>query len=85
MTAYRMDDFQEDEEDLDDLDLEPEIHDSKEQNIESKMQSDDAAVLGEVIEPRPVEIAKEKVEVKTEKVIFKTKCQLLQEESDNGT
>ncbi|RVE44599.1 hypothetical protein evm_010737 [Chilo suppressalis] len=88
MTAYRMDDFQDDDDDLDTIDLEPEAREpvANDPKEKEKELNDDAAVLSEIVEPRVAEVTKKSndVEVKTEKSLFKTKCQLMQEESENG-
>ncbi|CAG9789094.1 unnamed protein product [Diatraea saccharalis] len=86
MTAYRMDDFNYDDEEMD-IDLEPE---AREPAIDTstdkeKVLNDDATILSEVVEPKVIEVTKNtEVEIKTEKSVFKTKCQLMQDESENG-
>lgn len=86
MTAYRVDDFEE-EEDFDSSELEPEhrgIGDTDSAEISS---SEDRSLLSEVVEPKLAETTRRKsipIEVVTEKMNFKTKCQLMQEEIDNG-
>ncbi|KAL4719332.1 hypothetical protein ACJJTC_013512 [Scirpophaga incertulas] len=85
MTEYRMDDFEEDEEDLDSSELKPEPKSEEEPKEPEDKVVNDTAVLGEVVEPKLAEAVKEKVKEppKTE-VAFKTKCQLMQEERDNS-
>ncbi|XP_064073911.1 uncharacterized protein LOC113401222 [Vanessa tameamea] len=86
MTAYRVDDFEE-EEDFDSIELERE-HRAESGPLSAEVSSnEDSSLLSEVIEPKPAETTRRKlipVEVVTERVNFKTKCQLMQEEIDNG-
>lgn len=86
MTAYRIEDFEE-EEDFDSIELEPE-HRAGDAPVSTEVSSsEDSSVLAEVIEPRLAETTRRKampVEV-TQRTNFKTKCQMMQEESDNGT
>lgn len=84
MTTYRIDDFDEDE-DFDSLEVEVE-HRAGELVSTEMSSSEDSSVLAEVVEPRLVETTRRKtipIEI-TEKRNYKTKCQLLQEEIDNG-
>ncbi|KAL0819872.1 hypothetical protein ABMA28_007892 [Loxostege sticticalis] len=89
MTAYRVDDFQGDEdEDLDSVEQEAEPRETiLIQNLEDKAVGDDASVLAEVVEPKQADTTRKTekpVEVKTETSVFKTKCQMMQEEIENG-
>ncbi|XP_063831607.1 neurogenic locus notch homolog protein 1 [Ostrinia nubilalis] len=89
MTAYRVDDFQEDDdEDLDSIDQEAEPRETiLIQNLEDKAIGDDASVLAEVVEPKLADTtrkAENPLKVKSKNEVFKTKCQMMQEESENG-
>ncbi|XP_059058211.1 uncharacterized protein LOC131851703 isoform X2 [Achroia grisella] len=86
MTTYREDDFDDDEEEeLTDIENQNQQDESKDDNVKSE-DEDSATVLSEVVEPR-TDIARtvdKPLEVSDEKVVFKTKCQMMQEESENG-
>lgn len=84
MTAYRVDDF-EDEDDFESIEVDDE-HSAGEPVSTEVSSGEDSSVLAEVVEPRLVEITRRKtipIEI-TERRNYKTKCQLLQEETDNG-
>ncbi|CAH2094330.1 unnamed protein product [Euphydryas editha] len=86
MTAYRVEDFEEDE-DFDSAELEPEHRGISDTISAEASSSEDSYLLSEVVEPKPAETTRRKsipIEVITEKINFKTKCQLMQEEIDNG-
>ncbi|XP_050354071.1 uncharacterized protein LOC126775931 isoform X2 [Nymphalis io] len=86
MTAYRVDDFEE-EEDFDSIELEREHRGDSEHLSAEVSSNEDSSLLSEVVEPKLAETTKRKlipVEVVTDRVNFKTKCQLMQEEIDNG-
>lgn len=90
MTAYRVDEFQEeDEEDIDSIEQEAEPKEIQaiQEDIMDKPVGDDASVLTEILEAKPADTTHKKVEqleVKADKLVFKTKCQLMQEDSENG-
>lgn len=89
MTAYRVDEFQEeDEEDIDSIEQEAEPKEIQaiQEDIMDKPVGDDASVLTEILEAKPADTTKkvEQLEVKADKLVFKTKCQLMQEDSENG-
>ncbi|XP_075983106.1 uncharacterized protein LOC142981232 isoform X2 [Anticarsia gemmatalis] len=90
MTAYRVDEFDDNEEDLD-LEIEGREDESLEKDQE---QGDEPLLISEVVEPKaadttrrmekPLEVSTEKKAVYGDKFVFKTKCQLIQEEIENG-
>lgn len=78
MTSYRVEEF--DEEDEDDADLEP-------QSREAADMSEGAMLVSEVVEPRVSQTTRtddRPVEIATDKVAFKTKCQVLADEAEKG-
>lgn len=91
MTAYRVDDFDDDEEDdvEDDLELEAEVRDeeSLDKLLQQTSEKDEPVVVSEIVEPRLAETTRKfekNLEVNVDKLIFKTKCQMMQEEIENG-
>ncbi|KAJ2942048.1 hypothetical protein O0L34_g10965 [Tuta absoluta] len=99
MTAYKVEEFPEDyeEEDLDegieskDLQLEGRDLDEAIRSKPMEGSSDtpkDDTIIAEVIEKKPVDTTRkteQSIEVlKKEKLVFKTKCQIMQEEVENG-
>ncbi|XP_072930127.1 uncharacterized protein [Epargyreus clarus] len=89
MTTYRVDEFEEDEEEFDIAELEAEhrMLGSEPSSTEEVMSRDDSSVLvSEVVEPKPADTTRRKEEplLVAEKIVFKTKCQLMQEEIENG-
>lgn len=86
MTTFREDEFDEEDEDLDTIELGPE-HKGGDDPISTEVaSSEDTSVLSEVVDPKLAETTRKNfdpVEV-VEKISFKTKCQLMQEEIDNG-
>ncbi|XP_049878032.1 uncharacterized protein LOC126375196 isoform X2 [Pectinophora gossypiella] len=85
MTAYRVDEFEEDDEELD-LDLDSEAREIQGSSSEVP-NKEDTIVVGEVVEPKPADTTRrieKPLEVSAEKIVFKTKCQLMQEEIENG-
>lgn len=92
MTAYKDEEFEDDNEEFGlDFDIE-----SKEDGIFEKEedQKDDPVLVSEFIEPKtadatkktdkPLEISTEKKTFNVENILFKTKCQMMQQEIENG-
>ncbi|XP_045484188.1 uncharacterized protein LOC110992009 isoform X1 [Pieris rapae] len=79
MTTYRIDDFNDDIEDFDSNEL-------LDQNDEpASTESEDTSVLTEAVEPRIAQTTKKDVPIVVrERPVFKTKCQMMQEEIENG-
>lgn len=92
MTVYRLYDSVEEEEDIDNEEnlqqASREQEDRTESNYHKKTDDEELAVVSEVVEPKVAEITKQVpdklFEVHTEKMVFKTKCQLMQEDVENG-
>ncbi|CAG9565233.1 unnamed protein product [Danaus chrysippus] len=84
MTTYRVDDFEEQDE-VDSIELEAE---HREGNDLQDVSSEDSSVLSEVVVPKLAETIRKTQPVLvtpvSEQTGFKTKCQLMQEEVDNG-
>ncbi|GBP12843.1 Papilin [Eumeta japonica] len=84
MTTYRIAEF-ENEDDLDDSEMEQE---SREEQEPSTKEDADAVTRTDVIDVKPAELAKDRIErpieVATEKLLFKTKCQLVREEAEHS-
>lgn len=86
MTTFREDEFDEEDEDLDTIELGPEHRGGDDPISTEVASSEDTSVLSEVVEPKLAETTRKNfdpVEV-VEKISFKTKCQLMQEEIDSG-
>lgn len=88
MTAYRGDEFDDDDED-DDFELEAEVREdeSLDNILEHTKDSDEPVLVSEVVEPKAADttrILEKNLEVNLDKFVFKTKCQLMQEEIENG-
>lgn len=90
MTTYRVEEFEDEDEDIEAVDFqnlseEKTAELSTEHHKEKQEQSADRA---EVIEPKIAKTAIPKqdkpVEVSVDKVVFKTKCQHMQEEIEKG-
>ncbi|XP_045503033.1 balbiani ring protein 3 isoform X1 [Colias croceus] len=82
MTAYRVDEFDDDIEEFDSLELLEQHNDG----ASTEGSKEDTSVLAEVVEPK-VEVTRRKelpIIVHKEKVAFKTKCQMMQEENENA-
>ncbi|XP_045777097.1 kielin/chordin-like protein isoform X1 [Maniola jurtina] len=87
MTTFREDEFEEEDEDFDNIEQGPEHRGGDDPLSTELSSSEDTSVLSEVIEPKLAETTRKNitpVEVVAEKNSFKTKCQLMQEEIDNG-
>lgn len=86
MTAYRVDEFDDDLDDDEDIDLESEGR--EEESLDKILeQKDEPVLVSEVIEPKQADTTRrleKPLEVNTEKILFKTKCQMMQEEIENG-
>lgn len=79
MTAYRIDEFESDDDE--------EFEDSEGRELPSKDVQNEAILVTEVVEPRPADTTRRMdipLEVHVEKFAFKTKCQLMQEEVEDG-
>ncbi|XP_041969156.1 papilin isoform X2 [Aricia agestis] len=86
MTAYRVDELEDEYEDIDSENLDSE-HRSLSLDLPDDESKEDPTVLAEVVSPLNSQTTKTKeipTQAATEKVSFKTKCQLMQEEVDNG-
>ncbi|XP_026734373.1 neurogenic locus notch homolog protein 1-like isoform X1 [Trichoplusia ni] len=86
MTAYRGEDFDDEDDEDEDIDLEAEGR--EEESLEKMLiQKDEPVLVSEIVEPKPADSTRrveKPLEVSTEKISFKTKCQMIQEEIDNG-
>lgn len=86
MTTYRVDEFNEDE-DIDNIEFEAEGREDPENSLESRETKEDSTpFISEVIEPRTADTTRrieKPIQIET-KTTFKTKCQLMQEEVENG-
>lgn len=89
MTVYRVDEFEEDDE-LDSIDLQTEMSENSD-NVKKEMfakttVNEEPLLLSEVVEPKPAATTRrmdKPLEIE-ENIVFKTKCQMMQEEVDNG-
>ncbi|KAJ8713853.1 hypothetical protein PYW08_007473 [Mythimna loreyi] len=88
MTAYRVDEFDDDDED-DDFELETEVREdeSLDKVLQEARDLDEPAMVSEVVEPKPADTTRrleKNLEVNVDKIVFRTKCQMMQEEIENG-
>ncbi|XP_012545066.1 balbiani ring protein 3 isoform X2 [Bombyx mori] len=84
MTAYRVDEFEEDDADLDEDLAEAR---STADFVDKEAQNEEAILVSEFVEPKQA-LTTRKMDrplVLEEKISFKTKCQMLQAEIDNGS
>ncbi|CAG4931172.1 unnamed protein product [Parnassius apollo] len=83
MTSYRVDEFEEedDEHTEDNIDLEPQSRETATDVSES------AVLVSEVVEPRVSQTTRandKQLEIATDQIVFKTKCQVLLEEAEKA-
>lgn len=88
MTAYRVDEFDNDAEE-DDFELETEVREDEpiDKILQEARDLDEPAIISEVVEPKTADSTRrleKNLEVNVDKIVFRTKCQMMQEEIDNG-
>lgn len=86
MTAYRVDEFEEEYEDFDIDSTEAEHRSIGDVDLPEDSSSEDIPRIAEVVAPKTVESKKGNnvLEVTKETITFKTKCQLMREEMETG-
>ena len=89
MTADRVDEFNDDDDIDDDFELEAEVREDEsiDKILEQTTDADEPVVVSEIVEPKNADTTRrleKNLEVNVDRIVFRTKCQLMQEEVENG-